>query len=119
MEIQIVEVSVKDVKKLQEISCRTFIQTFASKNTAENMQFFLEHNYAEEKLSLELMNPESRFFFANKGAETVGYLKLNPGRRKRFYPISKGLKLKGSILTRIQKAKESEKCLSIFQPGRQ
>ena len=58
MEIQVVEVSGNDVKKLQEISCLTFIQTFASENTAENVQFFLSHNYAEEKLLSELMNPE-------------------------------------------------------------
>ena len=117
MEIQIVEVSGNDVKKLQEISCLTFIQTFASENTAENMQFFLAHNYAEEKLLSELANPESRFFFAKQGAEILGYLKLNSGEAQTVLPNEEGLKLKGYILTRIQKEKESGKCLSIFQSG--
>ncbi len=105
MEIQIVEVSGKDVKKLQEISCQTFIQTFASKNTAENVQFFLAHNYAEEKLSSELMNPESRFFFAKEGAETVGYLKLNSGEAQTVLPNSEGFEIERIYIDQDSKGK--------------
>jgi diamine N-acetyltransferase len=105
MEIQIVEISGKDVKKLREISCQTFIQTFALKNTAENVKFFLEHNYALETLSLELTNPESRFFFANEGEETVGYLKLNSGEAQTVLPNSEGFEIERIYIDHDSKGK--------------
>jgi ribosomal protein S18 acetylase RimI-like enzyme len=105
MEIQIVEVSGKDVKELQEISCLTFMQTFASKNTADNVQFFLAHNYAAEKLSSELMNPESRFFFAKEGAATVGYLKLNSGNAQTVLPNSEGFEIERIYIDQDSKGK--------------
>jgi diamine N-acetyltransferase len=105
MEIQIVEVSVKDVRKLREISCQTFIQTFALKNTADNVQFFLTHNYAEEKLLSELMNPESRFFFANEGGKTVGYLKLNSGEAQTVLPNSEGFEIERIYIDQNSKGK--------------
>ena len=114
MEIQVVEVSVKDVKKLQVISCQTFIQTFASKNTAENVQFFLANNYANEKLSSELMNTESRFFFAKEGAETVGYLKLNSGKAQTVLPNSEGFEIERIYIDQDSKGKGIGKKLIDF-----
>ena len=105
MEIQIVEVSRNDVKELREISCLTFIQTFASENTAKNVQFFLSHNYAEKKLLSELMNPESRFFFAKQGAEIVGYLKLNSGEAQTVLPNHDGFEIERIYVDQDSKGK--------------
>ena len=105
MEIQVVEVSGNDVKKLQEISCLTFIQTFASENTAENVQFFLSHNYAEEKLLSELMNPESRFFFAKQGVEILGFLKLNSGAAQTVLPNDDGFEIERIYIDQDSKGK--------------
>ena len=76
-EIQIVDVFLKDLKALQEISRRTFNQSFAAMNTPENMKFFLNHHYSDEKLSSELQNPGSRFYFAKNNEQILGYLKIN------------------------------------------
>ncbi len=69
------------------------------------MQFFLEHNYTEETLALELRNPESRFFFANKGAETVGYLKLNTGEAQTVLPNTEGFEIERIYIDRDSKGK--------------
>ena len=47
---EIKEVSVTDIKHLQQISRQTFLETFGSQNSAENMKEFLDTAYAEEKL---------------------------------------------------------------------
>jgi ribosomal protein S18 acetylase RimI-like enzyme len=76
-EIEITEVLPKDLMKLQEISRQTFRQSFAAMNTEENMNYFLQHHYSEEKLSHEIKNPDSRFFFAKNKDSVIGYLKVN------------------------------------------
>jgi len=69
----------EDILALQQISAATFTETFAGVNTAENMQQYLSENLSAERLSAELHNPESHFFFAKDGADIIGYLKLNRG----------------------------------------
>jgi ribosomal protein S18 acetylase RimI-like enzyme len=93
MEMQIVEVSGTDLKKLQEISRSTFIQSYVELNTAENMQLYLNQHFSKEKLTEELKNLESKFFFAVYGAEVVGYLKLNWGSAQTELPKDEGLEI--------------------------
>jgi ribosomal protein S18 acetylase RimI-like enzyme len=69
------------------------------------VQFFLAHNYAEEKLLSELMNRESRFFFANEGAETVGYLKLNSGEAQTVLPNCEGFEIERIYVDKDSKGK--------------
>jgi ribosomal protein S18 acetylase RimI-like enzyme len=92
-DIQLVEVTLGDLKNLQEISRRTFYQSFAAVNTPENMKFFLDHHYSDEKLSSEIKNPDSRFFFAQTGKEILGYLKLNLGGAQTVLPNYEGLEI--------------------------
>lgn len=77
--IQVTAVSVNDLKELQAISKKTFFETFAAQNTAENMAHFLATSFTDEKLHKELLNPGSLFFFASLHNKPVGYLKLNFG----------------------------------------
>ena len=93
MEIQIIEVSGNDLNMLQEISRRTFFQAFAGVNTPGNMQFFLDHHYSKEKLSEELLNPDSQFYFATLDHEPVGYLKLNQRNAQTVLPNDQGLEI--------------------------
>ncbi len=77
--ILIVPVVVNDVDKLQAISRSTFSQTFAEHNSSEDLAIYLDTSYAVEKLTKEINNPNSEFYFAKDGETVVGYLKINTG----------------------------------------
>jgi ribosomal protein S18 acetylase RimI-like enzyme len=92
-EIQIVEVVLKDLAVLQEISKRTFYDSFAALNTAENMQFHLDNYFTEEKLTSEILNRNSKFFFAIYAGMPVGYLKLNLGDAQTVLPNDQAVEI--------------------------
>ena len=77
--IAIVPVGINDIEKLQVISRATFSQTFTEHNSLEDMEAYLNTNFATEKLLEELKNPNSEFYFAQDGKKIVGYLKVNTG----------------------------------------
>lgn len=73
----ITQVSTSDIHLLQHIAKNTFVETFASVNSEENMQHYLEHNLSIQQLSQELCNPNSKFYFIHYNNQIAGYLKLN------------------------------------------
>ena len=79
--ISVVPVSIDDLTKLQTISRSTFAQTFNEHNNPEDMQAYLNNSFSAEKLSAELNNKNSAFYFAidNNLSTVVGYLKVNTG----------------------------------------
>lgn len=79
MEYTIKRVSGADVKKLQEISRETFKATFAAYTAPEDMKRFLQEDYETQKLTKEIENHNSRFFFLMVKDEVAGYLKVNVG----------------------------------------
>lgn len=72
-------VSLINIDQLQEISRQTFYETFSSGNTEANMRKYLEEEFSVEKLTAELSNGNSEFYFATLDARIIGYLKLNFG----------------------------------------
>lgn len=77
--IIIEQIGPNDLQKLQHIGKQTFFETFSSSNTEENMKNYLEEGFSVDKLSNELANPNSQFYFAIQGENVIGYLKLNYG----------------------------------------
>lgn len=77
--LTITEATPGDLDALVAIARTTYIDSFASLNTGENMAKYLAENLTREKLSAELDNPHSVFFFARHAGEVIGYLKLNTG----------------------------------------
>ena len=92
-EIQIVEVVLKDVQRLQEISKRTFYDSFAAVNTSANMQFHLDNHFTEAKLTAEILNRDSKFFFAIRKELPVGYIKINQGSAQTVLPNDRALEI--------------------------
>lgn len=76
---EIKEVSVDNIKELQQISRQTFLETFGSQNSAEDMKEFLDTAYADEKLKDEVENANSSFYFLTVDNKVAGYLKVNEG----------------------------------------
>jgi len=75
--MKIKKIGITDLEKLIEISKTTFWQTFASSNKEENMNEYMKEGFSREKLSSELNNKDSEFYFAEINYETVGYIKIN------------------------------------------
>jgi ribosomal protein S18 acetylase RimI-like enzyme len=79
-DIQVIKATAEDLNIIQLIGKETFFETFAESNTAADMNKYLEDNFSESKLRIELHNPDSLFFIAWDNESPVGYLKLNSGR---------------------------------------
>lgn len=67
----------EDLSLLHSISCQTYRDTFEQYNTEINMRDYLEQAYNLEKLSNELSNSNSTFYFIYVEEDLAGYLKLN------------------------------------------
>lgn len=77
--IKISSVTAADIHQLQSIGSKTFVETFADQNTADDMQSYLDNNLSFDKLTDELSNPNSEFYFATLDNIVIGYLKINYG----------------------------------------
>lgn len=77
--VKIVQAGYTEVQDLQNIGRQTFTETFAEHNSAQNLADYLEESFATTKLTKELNNPESNFYFAYVGNVLAGYLKINFG----------------------------------------
>lgn len=77
--IEIRRVTADDVQTLSEIGRRTFFETFSGGNTEDNMTDYLEERFSAARLSTEIGDENSEFYFAKLDEEVIGYLKLNKG----------------------------------------
>jgi len=79
-ELYLERVLPKDNHKILEIGKATFYDAFGPPlNTEENIQKYLEQNFTLEKITQEILHPESQFYFVTYQKEIVGYIKLNFG----------------------------------------
>ena len=78
-QISIRTIGIEDVVALQKIARETFSETFTDYNDQDNLKNYLDEKFTIVKLSEELVNPHSTFYFAQIGNEVVGYLKTNTG----------------------------------------
>ncbi|MBE6022595.1 MAG: GNAT family N-acetyltransferase [Cellulosilyticum sp.] len=77
MNILLRKCTLEDLDVLRELSIRTFYETFAHHNTMENMNAYLKYAFDVEKLSNELNDRHSVFYFLYFKEKLAGYLKLN------------------------------------------
>ncbi|MNU90797.1 Protease synthase and sporulation negative regulatory protein PAI 1 [compost metagenome] len=78
--IEVKKASLKDLEQLQKIGRQTFLETFSESNSEENMAQYLENGFSSDKLSPELNNESSEFYFAVLDNTIIGYLKVNTGQ---------------------------------------
>jgi diamine N-acetyltransferase len=77
--IEVYKIGLNEISQLQEIGRQTFYETFAESNSEENMQNYLTEGFTIEKLTSEINNPNSEFYFATFENQIIGYLKINFG----------------------------------------
>lgn len=68
-----------EINELQKFSKETFIEAFSNQNSDGNMRKYLDENLSIQRLTIELMNSESLFYFARMDEKIIGYLKINFG----------------------------------------
>ncbi|MEY2811155.1 MAG: hypothetical protein RI991_150 [Bacteroidota bacterium] len=93
MEIQIRLVSVKEVAELKALARTAFAQTFTDHNQPENVEKYLDESFTIEKLTEELNNKNSQFFFALVDNIPVGFLKVNIGDAQTELKEADGMEL--------------------------
>jgi ribosomal protein S18 acetylase RimI-like enzyme len=86
-------ITLDDLEKLQKIGRKTFEETFSESNSEENMRNYLEEGFSKEKLTAELENKDSEFYFAVLKDEVIGYLKVNFGESQTELKDSKSLEI--------------------------
>lgn len=71
------KIGLSEIQQLQTIGRNTFYETFSGDNSEENMTVYLDGKFAIDKLTAELSNPDSKFYFAHIDDKILGYLKVN------------------------------------------
>ena len=77
--IEIKRITVQELDQLKEIGRKTFHETFSESNDDENMTKYLDEKFSSDKLTEEINNTESEFYFATLENNVIGYLKVNFG----------------------------------------
>lgn len=75
--LELIPVSIDDVKLLRKLSVQTFLETFGAQNTEADMQEYLNNQMSTSQLKKELEHAHSNFYFAYYKDRLAGYLKLN------------------------------------------
>ena len=91
--IEIQNVTLDNLDQLQKIGRQTFFETFASGNTEENMQNYLEEGFSIAKLTAELNDTNAAFYFALFETNIIGYLKVNFGQSQTELQDDKALEI--------------------------
>lgn len=78
--IEIKRATLNDIDQLQKIGRQTFFETFSAGNTEENMVKYLDEAFSVKKLTAEISNSNTEFYFAILDDNVIGYLKLNFGQ---------------------------------------
>jgi GNAT superfamily N-acetyltransferase len=74
--IRIEEASNQDATLIADLSRKTFTDTFANQNTAENMEKFLSTQFSSAQLIAEVGQPEYLYYLAWVDEQAAGYAKL-------------------------------------------
>ena len=77
--IAIKKIGLEQLVPLQEIGRKTFYDTFFESDSEESMKAYLATSFSTEKLTAELENRNSEFYFATLNEVVIGYLKVNFG----------------------------------------
>lgn len=78
-QIKIQKAEKADLPTLSAISSKTFYDSYADKNTHEDIEAYVKSSFNEDKLRYEMNNPNSQFWLAIRNGDILGYLKVNFG----------------------------------------
>lgn len=109
--IKIQKATPADLKMLERIGRETFYEAFASDNTEEDMQDYLNKNFSTAQLTTELNNPHSAFYFALHENAAIGYLKINTGNAQTELKNNHALEIERIYISKKFQGKNAGKLL--------
>lgn len=71
--------TVEDAELLSELGARTFSETYAADNTAEDLAEYVARHFNVAQQTTELEDPASAFLIAEVDGRPAGYAKLHDG----------------------------------------
>ncbi len=77
MQLTFKKCSVSDLDQLVQISKATFIDAFEADNSTDDFKVYIDFAFNKSKLTEELENPFTTFYFVYADNDLVGYFKLN------------------------------------------
>jgi ribosomal protein S18 acetylase RimI-like enzyme len=75
--VTIQKAGIADAEILLSYSKKTFYEFFAHLNDPANMEAYSSIAFTQQKITSELSNPDSEFYFAVFEDNIIGYIKLN------------------------------------------
>lgn len=87
------KVNIQSLEIIQQIGKTTFEETFSPFNTIENMLSYLENEFSTEKLTEELLEPNSEFYIVSENEKVIGYLKVNIGTAQTEFNAANSLEI--------------------------
>ena len=75
--MEIIRANIDDIDVLVSLSRKTFYDSFHHLNKPENMSAYMDKAFTAEKLTSELQNQNSQFYFLKENDEIIGYIKVN------------------------------------------
>ena len=87
------KVNIQYLERIQQIGRTTFEETFSPFNTAENMLSYLENGFSTEKLTEELLEPNSEFYIVSENDKVISYLKVNIGAAQTEFNAANSLEI--------------------------
>jgi ribosomal protein S18 acetylase RimI-like enzyme len=73
--------NITDAELIADLSRKTFYETFATHNTKENIDKFLNEQFTREKLIEEVSEPGNFFLLAFHEKQAIGYVRMREGER--------------------------------------
>jgi diamine N-acetyltransferase len=71
----------EDASLISDIARKTFMETYGEMNTPENMEDYLQSQFAHDKIMEELLNRNARFFLAYLEEVPVAFTKVRNDRQ--------------------------------------
>lgn len=103
--IAIKKVTLSNLNELQLIGRQTFYETFSTGNTEEDMRKYLNESFSADKLTSELNDKNTEFYFAIQNKIVIGYLKLNLGQSQTEFKENKALEIERIYVARAFQGK--------------
>lgn len=92
-DIQIIPAGTEQAALIADMSRQTFYETFASDNTQEDMDRFMNEQFTREKLMGEVGQPSAYFFVAYCDHEPAGYLKMKAGENPEVFGTESSIEI--------------------------
>jgi len=68
-----------EIADLRELGEETFVKAFEDQNNPDDFKQYLSESFSLASIKGQIEDPDSIFYFVEKGDQKIGYLKLNRG----------------------------------------